>query len=36
LYGYLDLEGYVRDREADGAFSTVAVPDGVHVIWAGF
>jgi hypothetical protein len=35
LYGYLDLEAYARDREIDGAFSTVVVPDGVHVIWAG-
>jgi antirestriction protein len=36
LYGYLDLEAYARDREIDGAFSTVVVPDGVDVIWAGY
>lgn len=35
LYGYLDLEGYARDRELNRAFSTVEVPDGVHVIWSG-
>jgi antirestriction protein len=35
LYGYLDLDAYVRDQEIDGAFSTVPVPDGVHVIWTG-
>lgn len=33
LYGYLDLERYACDREADGGFSTVHTPDGVHVIW---
>lgn len=36
LYTYLDLEAYARDRETEGAFSTVAVPDGVHVIWTGY
>lgn len=36
LFGYLDLEAYARDRQAEGAFSTVAVPDGVHIIWTGY
>ncbi|MDN3359285.1 hypothetical protein [Actinomadura sp. DC4] len=28
-------DAYVRDRETESAVSTVAVPDGVHVIWTG-
>lgn len=34
VMGYLDPESDVRDREVDGAFSTVAVSDGAHVIWS--
>jgi antirestriction protein len=36
LYGYFDLERYARESEADGGFSTVDTPDGVHVIWKSY
>ncbi|WP_329260862.1 antirestriction protein ArdA [Actinoallomurus sp. NBC_01490] len=36
LYGYLGLARYAHDSEADGGFSTVGTPSGVHVIWKNY